>query len=74
MKNAYPRKLRFVDDPIDPLLIPDECRDEYGVDAVKLVRHLAWLLSQERGLTAVLMVEKQRQERLILGVPGECDG
>lgn len=41
MKNAYPKKLRFVDDPIDAGLIPDDCRDEYGVDAVKLVQHLA---------------------------------
>ena len=45
MTSAYPKKLRFVDDPIDAALIPADCRDEYGVDAVKLVRHL-----NERGL------------------------
>lgn len=40
MRDAYKKKLRFVDDPIDATLIPAECRDEYGVDAVALVRAL----------------------------------
>ena len=74
MTSAYPKKLRFVDDPIDAALIPADCRDEYGVDAVKLVRHMAWMLEQERGLTAALMVEKQKLEHLALGIPGERDG
>ena len=74
MTSAYPKRLRFVDDPIDAALIPADCRDEYGVDAVKLVRHLAWMLRQERVLTAALMMEKHRLEHLALGIPGECDG
>ena len=41
MKTAYPKKVRFVDDPIPAYLIPEYCRDEYGIDAVKLTRHLA---------------------------------
>ena len=50
MKSAYPTKLRFVDDPIATELIPDSCRDEYGVDAAALVKHLAalvyWMAAQ----------------------------
>lgn len=41
MKTAYPRKVRFVDAPIPGYLIPDYCQDEYGIDAAKLMRHLA---------------------------------
>ena len=41
MKDAYPKKLRFVDAPIAEHLIPEHCRDAYGIDAVKLTRHLA---------------------------------
>lgn len=41
MKDAYPKKLRFVDAPIAEHLIPADCRDDYGIDAVKLTRHLA---------------------------------
>ena len=57
MKNAYPKKLRVVDDPIDAPLIPAECRDEYGVDAVALVRHLA-----ECGLKFYEQCAEQTQE------------
>lgn len=41
MKTAYPKKVRFVDAPIPEHLIPDCCRDEYGIDAAMLTRHLA---------------------------------
>lgn len=41
MKTAYPKKVRFVDAPIPEHLIPDYCRDEYGIDAARLTRHLA---------------------------------
>ena len=49
MTSAYKRKLRFVPVPGEPsiipeYLIPDDCRDEYGIDAEKLVKRLvaAW--------------------------------
>lgn len=49
MTSAHPKKLRFVpapgEEPIVPeYLIPDEARDEYGVDAAVLVKHLAALI------------------------------
>lgn len=49
MRDAYAKKLRFVPVPGEPSiipehLIPDDCRDEYGIDAEKLVKRLvqAW--------------------------------
>ena len=55
MTSAYAKKLRFVDDPIDSALIPDECRDEYGVDAVALVKWMvdAWTEREKENAVVV---------------------
>lgn len=74
MNDAYPKKVRFVDAPIEESLIPDECRDSYGIDAAKLVRHLAWRLKESSTLCTCLMMEKEKHERLVLGISGENDG
>lgn len=74
MTDAYAKKVRFVDALIDEWLIPDECRDAYGIDAVALVRHLAEELVRQKDFVALLKMEKQKLERLVLGVPSESDG
>lgn len=75
MTSAYKKKLRFVDDPIDAGLIPDECRDEYGVDAVKLVRvlkdrSLAFAEPLEKAILEVSELKEalEAKERLYKGM------
>lgn len=53
MTDAYPKKLRFVPEQGKPFfvpeeLIPEDCRDAYGIDAEKLVRHLVRLVETEK--------------------------
>jgi len=53
MQKTYPKKLRFVPEKGKPFfvpeeLIPEDCRDDYGIDAEKLVRHLVRLVETEK--------------------------
>ena len=73
MKAAYPKKMRFVDAPIAENLIPDACRDAYGIDAVKLVRHLESRVRELSQRVAFAEVEKQKAVEVVLGIPS-CKG
>lgn len=72
MTTAYPKKLRFVDDPIAASLIPDHCRDDYGVDALALVKHLEWYIGQLAAELAHTRIDRDNMQKAIMGVP--CDG